>query len=716
MKYNQKIQIQQLKKQKIQQTAVNNPLKTSEKSKFEVPDYKPFNKWLIYGIIFTFTFILYGNTIPNDFALDDGIVITKNEFTKKGVKGIIDILSYDTMAGEHGKKVDFVAGGRYRPLSVVMFALFWDVWGENSHLYHLLNVILYAFTGILIFMVFNKLLIHHSLRPYIPKWYFAIPFLTTLMFIGHPIHTEIVANIKGADEILTLIGSLAGIWFTLKYLDKYKIIYLILSFLCFFAGLMSKENSITFLAVVPLAVYFFTDKPAKKVLIAMIPLLLATAAFLYLRYITIGFSSKGTEHELMNNPFVDANFSQRYGTVFYTFWFYIKLLFFPHPITWDYYPYYIPLVSLDEPRSVLPMLFYIALGIYALIGLRKKNNIIAFGLWVYFATLSIVSNLLFSIGAFMSERFMYLPSLGFCLIITFLLVRKLPEYLLSKYNLSPNKIRNIVIACFSVIFILYGLKTITRNFNWKDNYTLFTHDVKISKGSAKGLTTAGEQLVIKGMAEKDSVQRSNYFTLAIEYLEEAMRIHPRYIAARLDLGIAYEKKNKNYQKAVDLYISTIELKPDYDKAYNNINVIFYNIKTPESVDFQLNTYERLYKINPNRADVNYVLGSLSGAYKHDLKRSIFHLERAIQLDKNLVDAYADLGVAYGVSGDYKKACEILEIAYKLRPEYLLVINNLVASYKMVGNKERSDFFDQKRKEVEAIYAQKRREAEQKQKQ
>ncbi len=83
-------------------------------------------------IIVVFGFMLYANTLGHGYALDDTVTIWKNEFTQQGYAGIKDILSYDTMAGMFGKDMDEVAGGRYRPLSVVMFAIELEIFGKKN--------------------------------------------------------------------------------------------------------------------------------------------------------------------------------------------------------------------------------------------------------------------------------------------------------------------------------------------------------------------------------------------------------------------------------------------------------------------------------------------------------------------------------------------------------------------------------------------------------
>ena len=71
------------------------------------------------------------------------------------------------------------------------------------------------------------------------KWYLSFPFIASLLFLAHPLHTEAVANIKGRDEIMTLLGSLGALWFTLKYLDTKKAKFFVYSSLSLFLGLLS---------------------------------------------------------------------------------------------------------------------------------------------------------------------------------------------------------------------------------------------------------------------------------------------------------------------------------------------------------------------------------------------------------------------------------------------------------------------------------------------
>jgi len=163
-------------------------------------------------LIFAFAFLLYANTLTHDYTQDDAIVIYDNMFTTKGFSGIPGILKYDTFFGffKVEGKDKLVAGGRYRPLTLVMFAVEYAIFGKSPFIGHLGNVLLYGLLGIVLYLLLLKLF---RAREDIPLAAL-LALVTTLLFIAHPIHTEVVANIKGRDEIMTLLGRL--ILFSLK--------------------------------------------------------------------------------------------------------------------------------------------------------------------------------------------------------------------------------------------------------------------------------------------------------------------------------------------------------------------------------------------------------------------------------------------------------------------------------------------------------------------
>ena len=105
------------------------------------------------GVFVVFTFLLYGNTLNHDFVLDDSIVITENSFVKQGLSGIPSIFSTESMVGFYGQQKSLVSGGRYRPLSIAVFALIHQVFGMNAKVFHLFTVLFYLTNVLLLFKV-----------------------------------------------------------------------------------------------------------------------------------------------------------------------------------------------------------------------------------------------------------------------------------------------------------------------------------------------------------------------------------------------------------------------------------------------------------------------------------------------------------------------------------------------------------------------------------
>ena len=197
-------------------------------------------------------FLVHANTLGHNYALDDSIVITDNQFTKEGLAGMGSIFSKDTFYGFFKKdgKDNLVQGGRYRPLSLAMFALEYELFGENPFIGHLLNVLLFALLCALIFQFLRTLLRDHRHSD-------LLALLTALLFAVHPVHSEVVANIKGRDEILALLFAVLSFKYILTYVDNKKLSSLILSGFFLFLGSMSKENAITFVLIIPIGLMLF---------------------------------------------------------------------------------------------------------------------------------------------------------------------------------------------------------------------------------------------------------------------------------------------------------------------------------------------------------------------------------------------------------------------------------------------------------------------------
>jgi hypothetical protein len=280
-----------------------------------------------------FAFILYANSLGHGFVGDDDTVIAKNKITTQGVKAFPEILVSPYRKGFWERKESL-----YRPMSILLFATEWQLSPENPFLFHLVNVLLFALT---VFIMMKTLaLMMPNIRGVL------IAFIATLLYAAHPIHTEVVDNVKSGDEILCLLFSLWSLYFLFRYLRESKFLLMVYALLFFLFSLLSKESAITMLAVFPLAIYFFSGAPMKKIITCT--LMLAGVAVIYfaLRINALGGMSNFTEILLINNSLVETSDTTiRFATAVFILGKYFLLNLFPHPLTWDYSYRVIPLPS-----------------------------------------------------------------------------------------------------------------------------------------------------------------------------------------------------------------------------------------------------------------------------------------------------------------------------------------------------------------------------------
>lgn len=203
---------------------------------------EPFYKKHLYPIlIFAFSFLLYANTIPNYYNLDDELVTRNHKFTSKGLSGISEILTSPYYSDDQGYSYD------YRPLVHISFAFEHQFFGESAHTSHFFNALLYACLCIVLFFVLRAVL------P-VPD---TVVLIAVALFAAHPIHTEVVASIKNRDEILMMLFSLLSLYVYIKWeTDKYIAAICLTSFM-YILAVLSKSTSLPFAFLIPFTILLF---------------------------------------------------------------------------------------------------------------------------------------------------------------------------------------------------------------------------------------------------------------------------------------------------------------------------------------------------------------------------------------------------------------------------------------------------------------------------
>jgi protein O-mannosyl-transferase len=604
-------------------------------------------------IIAVFAFVLYSQSINYDYTLDDSTVTVENSVTTRGLSGIPTILKTDYW---YGSGHNILRGPIYRPTSLIIFAMVWEFSPNNPQAFHFINVLFYALTCLLLFLVLCQLFKNQNLL---------FPFICTLLYSAHPIHTEVVNNIKSLDEILCFFFALISIWFFLRQLSSKSKLSFIIGGISFFLSLLSKETGIAFLVIIPLTIFFFTDTPLKKIGIIFLFLLVLTALWLIIRIIVFNDLplNAGTTTSVLNNTLNAAPDSAgKYATAFYILLRYIVLLFFPHPLSYDYSFSQIKIQTLGDPAALFAIILYFALGIYSVINLRKKS-IVAYGILFFLITLSPVSNLFFLVASTMAERFMYIPSLGFCIILTYFLIRfTKTESVKSRFkNLFQFFSLNYVVFVIVLgIGALYYLKTTARNKDWKDNLTLFSHDVKISKNSERANQILGSALMVSVMKSPNRQNQQDTFNLAKKYLKRALEIYPDHYAALSHLGVIYLYENK-FDSAYTYLKKGLELLPNDIDLNFNYGLVLFNLK---KYDEAIKALNHTIELTSTHENAYYNLAAL---YQNtgDYDKALFNYSKAIELNPNNANAYYYSGVILRSRKDTLKANEFINKAISL---------------------------------------------------
>ncbi len=590
--------------------------------------------WLNGLLIAAMAFVLYANTLKHSYVLDDITVVTENHFVQMGVKGIPTILRTSYWMGYSGSNE---LG--YRPLSLVMLAVEWQLSPGNPFLNHLVNVLLYAFTGFILYLTLRRLFPNNN--PF-------IPFVATLLFVAHPLHTEVVANIKSRDEILSFLFSVCSLYFLVRHMRVPKNKMLIASLLFFFLAIISKENAITVFGIVPLVIYFFSGITTKKnltitalfgatILFYIALRLLLPEGFTFRKGMPLGDNTLVASPDTLSRLPTAVNILGRY----------LLLLIFPHPLISDYSYNQIPVVNWSNTGTLLAIAAYLFLIVFAIKTLKQKS-LLSFSILYFLITLSIVSNIFFLVGATMAERFLYMPSLGFCIAVACLVSRM-------------KKL--IAVALVSTVFILYSFKTFSRNQDWKNNYTLFFKDVQSAPNSCKLQYYYSVAIIDKLQATPhDADYQKQIAQDAIDHLQKTLSIWPHYVEAREQLGYAYYLHG-DIEKAKATYLNAQEHGSHNPKLYNNYAVAFIETNEPHKA---VPLLKKAIAQNPEYPEA---LNNLGSAYVRIGKwdEAVVVLQKAIALKPDYEIAMKNIARAYGNMRDFENALKYLERAEQLAP-------------------------------------------------
>ncbi len=593
--------------------------------------------------------IVYFNTLSNGYVLDDFTVIKNNRIITKGISAIGEIFTTPYRRGWFITHNDL-----YRPLSLAMFAVECDLGGGSPTIGHFMNMLVFAGGVSMLFIFLNSLFDQKKT---------AVAFIAALLFALHPIHTEVVANIKSRDELLCFFFAFLSLNLFLKYSHTGAMKQLLLGSLCFFLSYISKETVVTFLAVIPMIFFFYKNENKERSLYITISAVIVTALFLSIRFAVLRHYDANTDSFVayMDNFLTKPPSSaSALATEILILGQYLKLLFVPYPLVCDYSYNSIPFVTFGDIGVLVSLVLYVAAGVVAIYRLIKMpKDPFAFAILFFLITISLFSNIPFTIGAAMAERFVYFASVGFCLIIALLIERFLIGEDSGVGAIKSTK----VLAVLVPICIIYASICNGRNKDWFNNETLFRADVVHAVNDARLNYYLGTELV----TEKSKAEGN-----------------PAVVKQIIDEGCGY------LRNALSVY-------PEYDDAHAAIGDAFFKIGQYDSAEIH---DKRALQLNPKFV---IALNNLAGVYfmRSQYDTAILYCRKSIERSPDFVNAYANLGLCYMRLGKFDSSLRNLYIAISKDANFISSYDNMAFTYKAMGKMDSARKYDEIAKELKA---------------
>ena len=472
----------------------------------------------------------------------------------------------------------------YRPIFSTWLLINYYMFGLDAFWWHLSTIFLHIFATVLVFRLISKITCDDTTA-----------FITGLIFGVHPLHIESVTWISGCTEPILAIFFLGSFLFYLKSREGHRKLWFCLSLFSFMIAIFSKETAVVLPGLILVHSLIYDEKwklllkrndPAdgehylsrlwklSSPVLAYVPLI---AIYLIARYYAMG---------QLTTRMSDVTLKTIILTWPSILWFYLSKLVWPLELTVFYYfPY------CDSPlssRFLIPLLALAAAGL--ILGIwQKRNGMVRIGLaWLLFPIIPTLNFAVFYRGELAHDRYMYLPTIGFGLLIA-LAIRSVG----GSSNWKGLPVRQIGIAL--IISLLFGISTLVQSGYW------FTE---------KRLLMRGVELVPESFIARSNLgniyQEEGDLDTAIELYSQAIKLYPEHWFSNYNLGFAYFQKGR-YQEAESRLRLAIQLKPNSPQQYVILGAVLIELNRYDEAEEPVRKALSLY---PRLPGANYALSQI----------------------------------------------------------------------------------------------------------
>ncbi len=527
-------------------------------------DWVKTNRFYLLILLFL-TFATYTNSLNNAFLSDDLAEIVNNPNLEK--------LSWVLTS---------------HPFGFIRLLIYWAVLhtaGLNQFFFRFSNLLLHIGSTFLIFAILNKL---YSKR-------FAL--IVSSIFAVHPAISEAVVWISGGGYPQYSFFFLASFFLYIR--NKKGKSYLLSLLFYVFSFMSHPQMPLALCLVYPLYEFCFGEN-FKKNWKKTIPFI-----FIAITYVLISFGALPERvNTLQTVNYQEKGIDNIFVLIPTAITSYFELIFFPKDLTLYHSELFFGTISFIV-RSAITLLF---LG--SIIYFFKKNKKMFF--WMSFFLLALAPTLTpFRLNWIVAERYLYLPILGI-LVLVGMGIDKL---------LENKKTKPVIYTIFVVVLLLFSIRTILRNIDWKNEDNLWVATGKTSPSSPNTHNNLGDVYGRQGDKQR-SLQ---------EFLT-AISIKPNYADAYHNAGNVYRELGQT-EKALEFYQKASQLNPYLWQSYQNIAAIYFDSARTEAT------------ISAKEANQKYNL-------------ALENMQKALKVNPNNINLVYNLGIVYLSMGDKQKAKEI----------------------------------------------------------
>jgi protein O-mannosyl-transferase len=577
----------------------------------------PRSRWICLALV-ALTVATYAPALRCQFLIfDDPVYVSENRQVQAG-------LTFHSIAEAFLENT----AGNWHPLTLLSHMLDCQIYGLRPWGHHLTNVLLHAANSVLLFLVL--------MRMTGALWRSAC---VAALFAVHPAHVESVAWVSERKDVLSSFFCLLAVWAYIRYSEDFKVqsskfkVYFVLCVALFAMALMAKPMAVTLPFVLllldfwPLERVRGLDWPSWRRLAAEKWPCFALCAI----WCGIAVWAQRVGHAVSSTS--ELSISERIIHTPIAYLDYVRVLVFPWHLS-AFYPYQ------HHESAVGSGAAFLALGLMtwlALAGAHQRPYLTVGWLW-FLGMLVPVIGLVQVGGQAWADRYVYLPSIGFFVIVVWAGAECAARHSLVKLTVP-------------IIGIALAIVTWREIHYWKDTRTLFGRAMEVTVNNYMAMT-------LVGTAEEDEGKRDD----AILLYRQALACKPKYPEAHFFLGRALEAKGQTAE-AMSEYREALRLQPDFDTAHIMAGLLLAKEK---KFNAAVAHYKAALMSNPESAPAESDWG-MALMQQGRWKESIVHYRQALRLNPILAEAHANLGVAYLQTGRLAEGTTELRAALKINP-------------------------------------------------